>query len=218
VYSALEPQLPEVVARLRDYVPLLTDAHSTVAGMAQRELFRADDAGQLEIGIFLDAGRAAFLRAEKKLVRAGPLLIALAKADGPVQTATLEAFAYPLNARDQHDRAAAVDALLVLTARGQLDGAALGRRIGELAVTTELMALGRIVPCLRDLARSGAAAQTWDALAALLPPLISHLVERPGMESPTSSGSASNWPNSCTRVLTFPIWPMWQPGAGRAES
>jgi hypothetical protein len=70
VYEALELGLPEVVARLRDYLPLLADGHSTVAGMAQRELFRADDAGQLDVGLFLDASRAVFLRSEKKLVRA----------------------------------------------------------------------------------------------------------------------------------------------------
>jgi hypothetical protein len=60
-----------------------------------------------------------------------------------------------------------------------LDGAALGRQIGQLAVTTKLMTLGRIVPCLQDLARSGAAAQTWEVVAAALPPLISPSVQRP---------------------------------------
>jgi hypothetical protein len=109
----------------------------------------------------------------------GRLLIALAEADGPVQNATLEAFACGLNARHQDDRAAAVDALLVLAARDQLDGAALGRQIGQLAVTTDLMTLARTVPCLQDFARSGAAAQTWEVVAAALPPLISPSIERP---------------------------------------
>jgi len=109
----------------------------------------------------------------------GRLLIALAEADGAVENATLEAFAYGLSARNQDDRAAAVDALLVLAARDQLDGAAFGRQIGRLAVTTELMTLGRIVPCLQDLARSGAAAQAWDVVATALPSLVSPSVERP---------------------------------------
>jgi hypothetical protein len=109
----------------------------------------------------------------------GRLLIALAEADGPVHDATLEAFAYGLNAASQEDRAGAVDALLVLAARRQLDGAAFGRRIGELAITTQLMTLGRIVPCLDDLARSGAAAQAWEVVAAALPSLISPSLGRP---------------------------------------
>ncbi|ALG10654.1 DUF6493 family protein [Kibdelosporangium phytohabitans] len=70
VYEALDLDLAEVVERVRDYVPLLADAHSSVAGVAQRELFRADDAGQLEIELLLDASRAVFFRPEKKLVRA----------------------------------------------------------------------------------------------------------------------------------------------------
>jgi hypothetical protein len=70
VYEALEPDLPEVAERVRDYVPLLADAHSLVAGVAQRELFRADDAGELEVELLLDSSRAVFLRSEKKLVRA----------------------------------------------------------------------------------------------------------------------------------------------------
>jgi hypothetical protein len=70
VYEALEPDLSEVAERVRDYVPLLADAHSSVAGVAQQELFRADDAGELEVELLLDGSRAVFLRSEKKLVRA----------------------------------------------------------------------------------------------------------------------------------------------------
>ncbi|ONI81596.1 hypothetical protein ALI144C_20060 [Actinosynnema sp. ALI-1.44] len=69
VYEAVEPDLAEIVARLRDYVPLLADAHSTVAGVAQRELFRADAAGELEFELLVDSSRAVFFRSEKKLVR-----------------------------------------------------------------------------------------------------------------------------------------------------
>jgi hypothetical protein len=69
VYEALEPDLPEIVERVRDYVPLLADAHTSVAGVAQRELFRADDNGKLELDLLLDSSRAVFLRPDKKLVR-----------------------------------------------------------------------------------------------------------------------------------------------------
>jgi hypothetical protein len=70
VYEELRLSLPEVVARLRDYLPLLADGHSVVAGMAQRELFRGDAARRLDLAVFLDACRAVFLRTEKGLVRA----------------------------------------------------------------------------------------------------------------------------------------------------
>ncbi len=109
----------------------------------------------------------------------GRLLIALAEADGPVTEEMLDALAYGLSARHQDERAAAVDALLVLAARSQLDGAALGRRIGHLTATSRQMTLARVGQCLQDLARSGAAAQTWDLVAAALPRLISPSVERP---------------------------------------
>ncbi|MET0238026.1 MAG: DUF6493 family protein [Kibdelosporangium sp.] len=70
VYQALAPGLPEIVDRVRDYVPLLADAHSSVAGVAQQELFRADAAGSLDFGLLLDSSRAVFYRSEKKLLRA----------------------------------------------------------------------------------------------------------------------------------------------------
>jgi hypothetical protein len=70
-YAALAPTVDETVHRARDYLPLLSDAtHSAVAGMAQRELFRADDAGLLAMDVFTDACRAVFARTERKLARA----------------------------------------------------------------------------------------------------------------------------------------------------
>jgi hypothetical protein len=78
-----------------------------------------------------------------------PVLPLLAQADGPVGTGMNLALAYGLGARDKADRAAAVDALITLAARGAchdavglngagldragLDGAALGESAGTLA-------------------------------------------------------------------------------------
>ncbi|RDI35030.1 DUF6493 family protein [Lentzea flaviverrucosa] len=103
----------------------------------------------------------------------GALLPALAEADGPIGVATHLALAYGLGAEGTVGRAHAVDALLVLAARDQLDGKALGEVIGLLLERGEL-ALNRVVPCLRDAARSGATAQIWDLLTTTLPKTWSH--------------------------------------------
>ncbi|MCX2947205.1 DUF6493 family protein [Lentzea sp. NEAU-D7] len=103
----------------------------------------------------------------------GPVLPALAEADGPIGAATHLALAYGLGAAGTVGRAHAVDALLILAARGQLDGRALGEVIGLLLERGDL-ALNRVVPCLRDAARSGAAAPIWDLLTTALPKAWSH--------------------------------------------
>jgi len=69
VHDELRPAVPEVVARVRDYLALLADGHESVATVAQRELFRADDAGRLAIRWLVDASRVVFSRAEGTLVR-----------------------------------------------------------------------------------------------------------------------------------------------------
>ena len=56
---------------------------------------------------------------------------------------------------------------------GTLDGAAVGEIIGRLLELGEL-APSRIVPCLRDIAASGAADRVWDVVAAALPKAWSH--------------------------------------------
>ncbi|MGI5500479.1 hypothetical protein [Lentzea sp. CA-135723] len=104
---------------------------------------------------------------------AGPALSALAEADGPVGVATHLALAYGLGAAQTVSRACAVDALLILAARDQFDGKAFGDVVGTLLARGDL-SLNRLVPCLRDAARSGAAGQIWDVLAAALPKSWSH--------------------------------------------
>jgi hypothetical protein len=109
---------------------------------------------------------------------AGALLPSLARTDGPVGPGLNLALGYGLAARDQAGRSAAVDAMTTLAGRGQLDGAALGGQIGALAACGQL-ALGRLVPGLRDVAGAGAQAQVWSLVAAALPCLLPPTVESP---------------------------------------
>jgi hypothetical protein len=107
----------------------------------------------------------------------GRVLTALSQTVGRVGEHCARAFAHGLDAHDKNDRAEAVDALLVLAARDRWDPAALGRQIGQLAAEVEL-SLGRVTPCLRDLALSGAAVQVWDTIAAALPLMLSPRLDR----------------------------------------
>ncbi|MGA5700526.1 DUF6493 family protein [Peterkaempfera bronchialis] len=102
---------------------------------------------------------------------AAGLLPLLAEAGGPAGEAVHLAVGYGLGARFAEDRAAAVDALLVLAARGDLDGDLLGRRLAE------LVALGAVKPnrlsdALRTASRTGAYGTVWSVLAAALPGLL----------------------------------------------
>ncbi|MFI6584257.1 DUF6493 family protein [Embleya sp. NPDC050493] len=98
----------------------------------------------------------------------GRLLPMLAIADGPFGAGLALALAHGLNARDRTDRTHATDALAILAARGQLDGAFLGDLIGRSTAAGEL-APTRIVPSLRELADAGAPKPVWDLLRAALP-------------------------------------------------
>jgi Family of unknown function (DUF6493) len=109
---------------------------------------------------------------------AGQVLPALAETDGPVGPGLTLALAYGLGARDPVDRAAAVDALLVLAGRHQLDGPALGVELAALA-SLSLLQVGRVVPALRDAARAGAPAEVWAITSAALPGLVPPAVPRP---------------------------------------
>ncbi|MFB7471805.1 DUF6493 family protein [Kitasatospora sp. NPDC056184] len=115
--------------------------------------------------------------ADRERRGAAPLLVVLAEAGGPAGLALHLALAYGLGARFPEDRAAAVDALLVLAARGDLDGALLGRELGE------LVALGTVKPnrlagALTTAADTGAHATVWSVLAAALPALLGDEVLR----------------------------------------
>ncbi|ANZ41761.1 hypothetical protein BBK82_43295 [Lentzea guizhouensis] len=102
----------------------------------------------------------------------GPLLPLLAEADGPVGPGLTLALAYGLGAELTVNRAYAVDALLVLASRSQLDGAALGTLLGRCstAATPCWAAWSRrcATPPLR------AARPVWDVVVAALPQLWTH--------------------------------------------
>jgi hypothetical protein len=106
------------------------------------------------------------------------VLPALAETDGPVGPGLTLALAYGLGARDPVDRAAAVDALLVLAGRHQLQGSALGVELAALT-SLGLLQVGRFVPALRDAARAGAPAEVWAITAAAIPGLVPPAVPQP---------------------------------------
>jgi hypothetical protein len=108
----------------------------------------------------------------------GQVLPALAEADGPVGPGLTLALAYGLGARDPVDRAAAVDALLVLAGRHQLEGRALGVELAALT-SLGLLQVARVVPALRDVARAGAPAEAWAITGAAIPGLVPPAVPRP---------------------------------------
>ncbi|MFJ7279288.1 DUF6493 family protein [Kitasatospora sp. NPDC098663] len=102
---------------------------------------------------------------------AGRLLPALAEAGGPAGLALHLALAYGLGARHAEDRTAAVDALLVLAARGDLDGAQLGRELGAL-VDCGAVKLNRLAAALTLAAGTGAYGTVWSVLGPALPALL----------------------------------------------
>ncbi|MFD8702695.1 DUF6493 family protein [Kitasatospora sp. NPDC059648] len=102
---------------------------------------------------------------------AGRYLPLLAESGGPAGLATHLVVAYGLGARHPEDRTGAVDALLVLAARGDLDGGLLGRELGEL-VGTGSVKPNRLVAALGLAAQTGAYGTVWSVLRAALPGLL----------------------------------------------
>ncbi|MEW2168113.1 DUF6493 family protein [Streptomyces sp. NPDC007084] len=110
----------------------------------------------------------------------GAILPLLAEADGIAGEALHLGVAYGLGARHPEDRLAAVDALLVLAARGQLDAGRLGADLGEL-VDLDAVKPSRLADSIRTAAATGAYATVWSVLRALLPTLLAGLsAEGPG--------------------------------------
>ncbi|MFF7656053.1 DUF6493 family protein [Streptomyces sp. NPDC007983] len=97
-----------------------------------------------------------------------PVLPALAESGGPAGPATHLLVAYGLGARRFDERMFAVDAMLVLAARGQLDAERLGRDIAELTGLRRLKPK-RFGEALREAARTGAYATVWAVLSGALP-------------------------------------------------
>ncbi|MFI6844024.1 DUF6493 family protein [Kitasatospora sp. NPDC050467] len=109
--------------------------------------------------------------ADRERRGAAALLPVLAEAGGPAGLALHLAVAYGLGARSPEDRTAAVDALLVLAARGDLDGALLGRELGEL-VARGTVKPNRLAAAVAVAADTGAYATVWSVLAPALPALL----------------------------------------------
>jgi hypothetical protein len=105
---------------------------------------------------------------------AAAVLPQLAEAGGEAGEAVHLALAYGLGARHSEDRLAAVDALLVLAARGQLDTARLGADLGQLVRRGALKPL-RLAESARTAAATGANATIWGVLRQTLPVLLADL-------------------------------------------
>ncbi|MFG1893183.1 hypothetical protein ACGFIP_04180 [Micromonospora zamorensis] len=99
------------------------------------------------------------------------ILPVLAECTGEGGPALDLALAYGLCARHEVDRVAALDALLMLAAAGDLDSPGVGGQLGVLAADGQLT-LTRVATPLRDAMAAGARLSVWRLLAAALPPLL----------------------------------------------
>jgi hypothetical protein len=100
-----------------------------------------------------------------------------AESGGPAGFALHLALTYTLTYDQQRERDAAVDALLVLAGRGQLNTGLLGRLAAELLRCNWIEA-NRITASLRAAAETGAYATIWSVLEAALPHLLRDPVVR----------------------------------------
>ncbi|MEU9245119.1 DUF6493 family protein [Streptomyces sp. NPDC048385] len=98
----------------------------------------------------------------------------LAESGGAAGESTHLCVAYGLGARHPEDRLAAVDALLVLAARGQLDAERLGADLGQLVRRGAVKPL-RLAESARTAAATGANATIWEMLRHTLPVLLADL-------------------------------------------
>jgi hypothetical protein len=110
----------------------------------------------------------------------GAVMLDLAEAGGPTGAATGTLLACALAHRSQNERADAVEALLVLSARGDLPAAETGTALGRLAGLRRLT-LPRAVKALTAAADGGGHAGVWTILAAALP----HALPAPGERAVT---------------------------------
>ncbi|WP_369149236.1 DUF6493 family protein [Streptomyces sp. R44] len=94
-------------------------------------------------------------------------LTALVEAEGPVGRAVLLALACGLGCVDADDRLRAVDAVLVLAARGELDARGLGEELAWLVAEGSVKP-NRLADAARTAAATGAYGTVWAILGALL--------------------------------------------------
>ncbi|MFD3567622.1 DUF6493 family protein [Streptomyces sp. NPDC058667] len=107
-------------------------------------------------------------------------LTALAEAEGPVGRAVHLAVAFGLGCVDADDRLRAVDAVLVLASRGELDARRLGEELGWLVAEGSVKP-NRLADAARTAAVTGAYGTVWAVLAAMLPGLLSARVPVRGL-------------------------------------
>ncbi|MFC8012250.1 DUF7824 domain-containing protein [Streptomyces cinereoruber] len=98
-------------------------------------------------------------------------LTALAEAGGPVGRAVHLALAFGLGCVDSDDRLRAVDALLVLASRGELNARSLGAELAWLVAEGSLKP-NRLTDAVRTAAATGAYGTVWTVLEAMLPELL----------------------------------------------
>ncbi|MFE6281490.1 DUF6493 family protein [Streptomyces sp. NPDC057877] len=108
------------------------------------------------------------------------VLPSLAESGGEAGDALHLGLAYGLGARHPEDRLAAVDALLVLAARGQLDAPRLGADLGDLVRRGAVKPL-RLAESVRTAAATGANATVWEVLRHALPVLLAALATGGGV-------------------------------------
>ncbi|MFC9700981.1 DUF6493 family protein [Streptomyces sp. NPDC056943] len=99
-------------------------------------------------------------------------LIGIAEAEGRVGRAVAVALALALGSGDADDRLRAVDALLVLASRGDLDARQVGEEL-EWLVAEGSVKPNRLADAARTAAATGAYATVWAVLGAALPGLLS---------------------------------------------
>jgi hypothetical protein len=117
-------------------------------------------------------------------IRGGAALLPpLAEADGEAGEAVHLCLAYGLGARHPEDRLSAVDALLVLAARGQLDAGRLGADLGQLVRRGAVKPL-RLAESIRTAAATGAYATVWAVLRDALPILLADLATEGASTTP----------------------------------
>ncbi|CAL9376384.1 DUF7824 domain-containing protein [Streptomyces sp. enrichment culture] len=110
---------------------------------------------------------------------AGRLLPLIAESGGEAGPAVHLGIAYGLGARHAEDRLAAVDALLTLTARGQLVPERLGAALGRLVRSGAVKPL-RLAESARTAAATGANSTLWGVLRHTLPVLLADLAAADG--------------------------------------
>ncbi|MEV7870749.1 DUF6493 family protein [Streptomyces sp. NPDC088124] len=110
----------------------------------------------------------------------------LAEIGGPVGRCLHRGLAYGLGARHPQDRLSAVDALLVLAARGELSGPMLGEELAALVISTD-MKINRLADAARTAAATGAYGTVASVLLPALPALMAPEPAAPGGGSRTAA-------------------------------